>query len=692
MKTEQPDDDAAPRAAEHEPAEHEPAEPAEHEPAEPTGPDARGAARASKRTRAPRGPSARLRRSVRRERRVLAALTLLAPAALFVASDFARRAHDLVTFDRMHTLGYWAGVGQSLVFWSILLLVASRRRGLTAALAGVLFAGLYGLVFGVQSAFFGVYNLYLSIDGQIHSQSFALSLVGHLPFSRPLVLLHVALGALAGVGLLALGRRHLRTGRYTHWLFLPVIPALFYAITKIPVSYRRIAASPPDALYFHGLWSVWRELEGETNDSPDLRVQLRSPEPVPKLTPSGPGPRNVVLILQESQRGDVTCIEYDPDCELATPFTNVAAPDRFPLLQLRALDSTTAISISTIWSGMLPAESAEVLHSAPLVWEYAKAAGYHTTYWTSQHAMFGNIRLYIQDLPLDSHFSSTHLDRQSDPDVGASDAALVDRAISEWGSLREPFFVVLHPSNVHFPYVYDARYAPYQPASMDKAPEKNHEFFNYYKDVVYLSDLAMGRFVDHVRSTEVGERTVIFYTSDHGESFREHWQLGHTSALYDEEVRVPGWIDAPPGVLTPDEEASLRKARDELVWHVDLLPTLLDLMGVWDDPALTPFRARMWGHPLTRPERTTAPLPMTNCSWVWECAFRNWGMMQGPLKLEAREWDHEYHCFNVLDDPEEQRNLGEAACGPLAELARGWFGGMPVEIPPGRPNVSWGKK
>jgi hypothetical protein len=83
-------------------------------------------------------------------------------------------------------------------------------------------------------------------------------------------------------------------------------------------------------------------------------------------------------------------------------------------------------------------------------------------------------------------------------------------------------------------------------------------------------------------------------------------------------------------------------------------------------------------------------VPLTNCTWVWECAFRNWGMMQGPLKLEAREWDNEYHCFNVIDDPEESVNLGEDACWPLPDLARATYAVMPNVPPPGR--SQWGKK
>ena len=77
------------------------------------------------------------------------------------------------------------------------------------------------------------------------------------------------------------------------------------------------------------------------------------------------------------------------------------------------------------------------------------------------------------------------------------------------------------------------------------------------------------------------------------------------------------------------------------------------LLGVWDAPELAPHRALMVGQPITRPERTTNPVPLSNCSWVWECGFRNWGLMQGHMKIEAREWHDEFHCFDLLADPQE---------------------------------------
>ncbi|APR86722.1 Putative hydrolase [Minicystis rosea] len=617
---------------------------------------------------------------------------LFGPTIWVVSTDVLRRAHYIRGFDGPHKKGYAASIVESLIFWGVLLYAASRRRGPLARVMGGVFLVLFTLAMGVEGGFHAFYNIYLSMDGQIHSKSIAWSILGTLPLSEPRVLAHLVWACALGVGLLVAARRFVRAPRWPARVTAFIVPGLVYAVGTIPVSYRTLQSTPFDMIYFHSVGALIRENLGITHDSPDLRVQRRAPMPVPRLAAKPARPRNVLFILQESQRADVTCIEYDPDCQLATRYTNPIMPNRLPLLQLRSNASTTAISISNLWSGVRPTESRELLHSVPLIWDYAHAAGYDTAYWTSQNLMFGNARLYVQDIPVSHRAVATELDTQADLDAGAYDALVTDRAIQQWSELREPFFAVVHYSNVHFPYVYDEEHAPFQPAEMDKSAEKNEIFKNYYKDVVYFSDLAVSRLVQHVRASEAGKRTVIVYTSDHGEAFREHWQLGHTSSLYDEEIHVPGFIDAPEGTLAPEERASLEAAKNELVWHLDLATTFHDLLGIWDDPTFAPFRARMMGHPLTRRERTIEPVPLTNCTWLWECAFRNWGMMQGPLKMEAREWDNEYHCFNVLDDPDEQNNLGEQACWPMPDLARATYHVMPNITPPGRPRTDWGKK
>lgn len=170
---------------------------------------------------------------------------------------------------------------------------------------------------------------------------------------------------------------------------------------------------------------------------------------------------------------------------------------------------------------------------------------------------------------------------------------------------------------------------------------------------------------------------MVVYTSDHGEAFREHGQMGHTFSIFDEEIKVPAWIDAPAGLLTPEEEQHLADKRDAFVFHVDIAPTILDLIGVWNDPAIAQYRAKMPGTSLIGPGLTDEPLPMTNCAGVWSCAFENWGYMHENLKLEARSWDRGWKCFDVLTDPYERYDLGPERCAHLIPLAMKTFGRLP---------------
>ena len=94
-------------------------------------------------------------------------------------------------------------------------------------------------------------------------------------------------------------------------------------------------------------------------------------------------------------------------------------------------------------------------------------------------------------------------------------------------------------------------------------------------------------------------------------------------------------------------------------------------------PGIRLYSADMKGHSLLAPELTREPLPMTNCTGVWSCAFENWGYAQGNLKLIARAWDRDWACYDVREDPLESRRLELERCGGLVEHARLTFGRLP---------------
>jgi arylsulfatase A-like enzyme len=243
--------------------------------------------------------------------------------------------------------------------------------------------------------------------------------------------------------------------------------------------------------------------------------------------------------------------------------------------------------------------------------------------------------------------------------------------------MRAPFVGVVHLSNTHFPYVIDDSDAPFQPQSHAFGAGDTVKVRNRYLDAIRRQDAIVARLVRGLRAMPGGDRAIVVFVSDHGEQIRERGAIGHTWGVYDEEVRVPFWVDAPPGMLRSEQEESLRALRDVPVTQLDVLPTVLDLMGIWDAPQIAPFRRDMPGQSLLRGGTPDRPVVLTNCSDLFACAFKNWGAMRGGRKLVATQNDSRWHCFDVLEDPREKSDLGEDACNDLRELAQADGRGAP---------------
>lgn len=596
-----------------------------------------------------------------------------------VLTDARIRGDRLASLPLKYLVSYSASIAESAVLWGLLLFAASARRGVFRWIAAAFFCLSATLAVGVQIYFHRQYSTYLNLDATLFGTSFSSSLFGQLKADGKNFLVSIVPPLLLAMAMVWLGRTLLRPQQSRASKAARVLtPLAVLAAFLIPCSYRTVQASTPDVIYFHAIGGLMKVLTG-VRESSQVRPGLRSPPRLAALDRSPTPRRNVLFILTESVRADASCSDHRESCPNA-PAINAAVPARTPLLQMRSNASTTAIELAVLWSGLQPVASREALHTAPLLFDYAHAAGVDDAYWTSHHMMFANSRLYVQDLPTSRQCGASDLDPLADIDLGARDDLLVERVQAEIGTLKEPFFGVAHFGNTHVPYLVDPADAPFQPALESKAPDDNEAYHNYYRNAVHRQDKSIGELIRFVRQSPFGDHTILVFTSDHGEAFREHGQLGHTGSILDEEIHVPFWIDAPPGTLTAEEERSLAALRDTPVFHTDVTPTILDLLGLLDSPKIAPYKKAMVGSSLLRPRPAPPALALSNCSGIWGCAFRNWGMMQGELKLEGREWDNQWHCYDVLADPTEKHDLGLAACGDLPLLADKQYGGLPSVI------------
>ncbi len=152
---------------------------------------------------------------------------------------------------------------------------------------------------------------------------------------------------------------------------------------------------------------------------------------------------------------------------------------------------------------------------------------------------------------------------------------------------KRPFFSFMFLDAPHAPYRYPKEFARFQPAvdeinyfEVKKAHaqvDKNHPLFNRYRNAVFFSDSVVNEIVNALREEKLLDSTVVIITGDHGEEFYEAGYYGHTSAFSEYQVKVPLILYIPgekPGRVT------------RLTSHLDIVPTMLSLMGSQMDPSL----------------------------------------------------------------------------------------------------------
>lgn len=107
--------------------------------------------------------------------------------------------------------------------------------------------------------------------------------------------------------------------------------------------------------------------------------------------------------------------------------------------------------------------------------------------------------------------------------------------------------------------------------------QQRRQRVHYYANVT-LIDEQVGELVAALERRGVLENTVIVFTSDHGDALGDHG-LSQKWTMYEPAVHVPAIVHA-PGRLRSGVEVS------DLISHVDLGATILDLAGVEQQPGV----------------------------------------------------------------------------------------------------------
>jgi arylsulfatase A-like enzyme len=215
--------------------------------------------------------------------------------------------------------------------------------------------------------------------------------------------------------------------------------------------------------------------------------------------------------------------------------------------------------------------------------------------------------------------------------LGERKAEATTAAALEWLGGRDesrPFFLWVHYYDPHTEYKPPEEYASRFPTSP------------YDGEIAYM-DSQIGRLVAEMEKS--GNDLLVLVAGDHGESFGEHLEHGHSRFLYESTQRVPLFLWSPGNLLRP------RVVEGTAVGLVDIFPTVLDLLGIAADRPLDGVSLR-----LASKDRGRA-FYMESMAGYLESG---WAPLFG-LRRHNEKYIHapkpEY--YRLLEDPHERENL-----------------------------------
>ena len=324
---------------------------------------------------------------------------------------------------------------------------------------------------------------------------------------------------------------------------------------------------------------LWNSMGGEGRD-------LRPPPIKPHA--------NILLYVVDTVRADhIGFYGYDRPI---SPRVDAFAQRSIAFLDAVAQTPWTRASVASILTGLYPDNHHANSGNEKLAEEFVTLAEIFSKQGYQSAAFVTNGNL-APEFGLDQGFDTyVHL-KERGVKVHRPAEELHAEAIGWLGerSKEQPFFLYVHATDPHAPYTppagFQKEFAPnlrYPEASSLQVitelfkgerqadDDLREDLVRLYDAEIAYWDHEFGNLLDSLENAGLANDTIVVLVSDHGEEFAEHGGWQHSTSVHSEQIQVPFVIHLPlewgAGTRVPTP-----------VQHVDIFPTLLDLLGLEDE-------------------------------------------------------------------------------------------------------------
>ncbi len=281
-----------------------------------------------------------------------------------------------------------------------------------------------------------------------------------------------------------------------------------------------------------------------------------------------------------------------------------------------------------------------------------KQAGYSTAFFHNGSLSFDKQREFLKN-----HFDllADQKEIEDSPNTstswGAHDECLVRYTVDWLEKQKKPAFMTLFTISNHHPWIPPEHHVS---PVFDSTLNLSHQRF---LQTMHYSDHCLGLLIQQLREKNLSKNTVLVIVGDHSQPLgQHHGNFYYSRFLYEENVRVPLLIVADGRISEP-------KTIEDIGSHIDLLPTLMDLLhlqGVQHGCGTslvrkTPDREAMLHNPYSE-------------------GFL--GCRKGPWKWIENLLTQEGELYDVTSDPKEKNNQAAAfpeVAGALQKATQEYF-------------------
>jgi len=295
--------------------------------------------------------------------------------------------------------------------------------------------------------------------------------------------------------------------------------------------------------------------------------------------------KNIVWIIDESVTGSY--LSVNGYAKKSTPYLDTLAVQSNDFVNFGLVNSISNCSSTSnlfLRIGMNPHKyEKSKISELPTIFQYAKRAGFTTWLFDSQTRK-DHLQNYLTpyDKETIDHFETLG----AEVERVDRDERFLNRMIELVNdkSASEKNFIVLVKYGAHFPYLltYDQHFSPFSPVVESSYGGMNmahrEEVVNTYLNSLYFNvDLYFKKMLAKIDLS----KSIVFYTSDHGQNILETKGLSRTHCnsvnVVKNEVTVPLFL------FTNNAKKRFPKQENLFYSQIQIFPTTLSLLGYGDE-------------------------------------------------------------------------------------------------------------